>query len=610
MCCHTLCGDTRSGCGEALPGSVRLALRAALGQWRPEGEGGPALRVEAFGEATGRLQVPAPLVRVREGIEIIASIRNDLDTRLRVHGLCARDGTPCVPVDVPPGDTRDVRFRSGAPGTYYYWATTTNMPFSFRGSADSQLSGAFIVDRADAEPDADRVLVITEWTSLTRDQLKDIVAQPDPGAAFLKLRPTVLFAINGLAWPHTERLAYDKGDRVNWRIVNLSTQVHPMHLHGFYFEVQSQGAGTRDEVLAPGRRLRVVTHLMAPGATMGMTWTPERAGNWLFHCHTMLHVSPTLNVDGSARSHEDHGHSDHLGAGMTGLVLGIIVREAEEQTVRAPALQPKARQITLLMQEEPARFGDKPAFGFLLAEGSSLPPPGPVRAPGPPLVLTRGEPVEITLVNRLPEGTAIHWHGMELESYYDGVHGWGGSGQRVTPMIDPGGTFVVRFTPPRAGTFIYHTHLHDNRQLTSGLYGAMLVMEPGEAFDEDVDHVFVIGRGGPALEAPAVINGETAPQVIWEAGTRHRVRLINITPNDIVAVSLRTNAAPVTWHPAAKDGAALPADRSAPGPAAQIIGVGETYDFEYEAPPTRQSLWLEVRSTGGRWLAQGHMIVN
>jgi manganese oxidase len=41
---------------------------------------------------------------------------------------------------------------------------------------------------------------------------------------------------------------------------------------------------------------------------------------------------------------------------------------------------------------------------------------------GPTLVLRRGEPVAITLVNRLSEATSIHWHGMELESYYDGVH--------------------------------------------------------------------------------------------------------------------------------------------------------------------------------------------
>jgi FtsP/CotA-like multicopper oxidase with cupredoxin domain len=166
----------------------------------------------------------------------------------------------------------------------------------------------------------------------------------------------------------------------------------------------------------------------------------------------------------------------------------------------------------------------------------------------------------------------------------------------------------VRFTPPRAGTFIYHTHLHDNRQLTSGLYGALLVVDARDTFDEAVDHVFVLGRGGPALSAPLVVNGHPSPQCVWKGGTRHRIRLINITPNDIVAVSLRASTAPVAWRPLAKDGAAVPGDPAAE-PASQVIGVGETYDFEYEAPRGRQTLWLEVRSTAGKWLAQGHVIV-
>ena len=166
-------------------------------------------------------------------------------------------------------------------------------------------------------------------------------------------------------------------------------------------------------------------------------------------------------------------------------------------------------------------------------------------------------------MNRLTESTSIHWHGMELESYYDGVHGWSGSGRHLTPLIAPGETFVVRFTPPRAGTFIYHTHLHDNRQLTSGLYGAMLVVEPAAAFDDTVDHVLVMGRGGPALDAPAVINGQPAPQMVWTAGRRHRIRLINITPNDVLAIALRTNAAPVDVASAreGRGGVSPPLDR-------------------------------------------------
>jgi FtsP/CotA-like multicopper oxidase with cupredoxin domain len=261
------------------------------------------------------------------------------------------------------------------------------------------------------------------------------------------------------------------------------------------------------------------------------------------------------------------------------------------------------------MREEPKRFGDRPAFGFVLVddEGGQVPSAG-VPVPGPILVLKRGEPVEIALLNRLSEPTAIHWHGMELDSYYDGVHGFSGIGRRVTPLIQPGGTFVVGFTPPRAGTFMYHTHLHDDTQLKSGLYGAMLVLDDNESYDPALDHVFVMGRG-LGHQSPVLLNGQDALRMVWKAGVRHRIRLINITPSDIFNVVLQTSEGPVNWRPLTKDGAPLPPSRCQPGLATQVIGVGETYDFEYEAPAGRRNLWLEVRSPGGKWQNQGHVIV-
>jgi FtsP/CotA-like multicopper oxidase with cupredoxin domain len=103
---------------------------------------------------------------------------------------------------------------------------------------------------------------------------------------------------------------------------------------------------------------------------------------------------------------------------------------------------------------------------------------------GPPIVLTRGQPVEIEVVNRLKDPTAIHWHGIELESYYDGVPGWSGAGTKITPPIAPGTSCVARMTPPSAGTFIYHTHWHDQFQLINGIYGQLIVLPPGEQLVE------------------------------------------------------------------------------------------------------------------------------
>ena len=321
-------------------------------------------------------------------------------------------------------------------------------------------------------------------------------------------------------------------------------------------------------------------------------------------------------VHARAQTQEGASHHHDQGFGMMGLVLGVEVRDRTKPTSdemgrsrlrTAAPLEP--RRLTLVMKSEPRRFGDAPALGFVLAEGDAEPSTGQVPVPGPPLILQRDQPVEITLINRMPEATSIHWHGIELESYYDGVHGWSGTSAHVTPMIVPEGRFVVRFTPPRAGTFIYHTHLHDNRQLTSGLYGALIVVEPQHRFDETLDHVFVIGRGGPARDAPVVINGAVAPDFAWKAGARHRLRLINITPNDEVTISLRSSNETVTWRLASKDGATVPAAHSTVRPASQVVGVGETYDFEFDAPPGRHGLWLEIRSPGGRWFAQARVVI-
>ncbi len=614
--------DNRRAAGTNHDGTLTVKLRAAAGHWQPEGAAGPALRVEAFGEEGDALRAPSPLIRARAGTIVVVELSNELDAVLRVHGLCDRDGPAtvdarCQPVEVPPAGRREVRFTLGQPGTYHYWATTTGMPLPFRGASDTQLSGAIVVDPAQGEPEADRVLVITDWTSLSRDELKSIASADDPGVEFVRINPRLTFLINGLSWPATERLTYRVGERVRWRVINLSSQRHPMHMHGFYYEIDSLGDGWQDTAYPDGKRQRVVTHLMQPGSTLAMTWTPERAGNWLFHCHIMHHVSPDRRLTPPVEGHGGHHATHDASGGMAGLIVGVTVLDANgpPASERADAAP---RKLTLTMRTK-ATEGPQPAFGFGLSEGNESAVATEVSAPGPTLVLRRGEPVEITLVNRLSEGTAIHWHGMELDSYYDGVHGFSGAGTRVTPLIPPGGTFVVRFTPPRTGTFIYHTHLHDNRQLPSGLYGALLVVDPGtsgQPYDPSVDHVFVIGGGNfviggvnSASAIPPVLNGERQPRFVWKAATRHRVRLINITTDDIFIVTLQGTSGPVTWRPLTKDGAPLPPDRCIPGPARQTIAVGETYDFEVETPPGRQNLWLEVRTTGGKWQVQGQVVV-
>ncbi len=105
--------------------------------------------------------------------------------------------------------------------------------------------------------------------------------------------------INGRSWPHTERLAYRVGDTVRMRVINAGALVHPMHLHGFYFNVDSRGDERADTVFARDSSPHmVVTERLGPGRTFALTWKPTRPGNWLFHCHDNVHLQHGGALDG------------------------------------------------------------------------------------------------------------------------------------------------------------------------------------------------------------------------------------------------------------------------------------------------------------------------
>ena len=163
---------------------------------------------------------------------------------------------------------------------------------------------------------------------------------------------------------------------------------------------------------------------------------------------------------------------------MNGLVLGVTVGGRPAPT---SAWRP-AQRFRLFVQSDSVSGDRDRRFSYVLQRGAE-PKRDSVEYPGPVLVLTRGRPTSIEVVNRTQEATSVHWHGIEVESYYDGVAGWSGTPGRTAPAIKPGQSFEARLTPRRAGTFMYHTHLDDIRQQYGGLVGALVVLEPGHQWD-------------------------------------------------------------------------------------------------------------------------------
>ena len=555
--------DNRAPAGELRQGVLTIRLVVRMARWYPEGEDGLSTDVAAFAEEGHAPQVPGPLIRVPTGTIIVATVRNALaDSTIYVHGLTTKPAATNDSVAVPPGETRTVRFAAGAAGTYLYSATLGTIDYNLRER--EQLTGAFVIDAVGARTD-DRIFVMDIW-----GEPRDSVTYPNA------------LAINGKSWPYTERITATVGDSVRWRIINGTSRNHPMHLHGFYFRVEAHGTFLRDSVLAVGEPRVVVTEDMSPGETMRMAWQATRPGNWLFHCHITFHVTPEARLEPMVLGSHDV-HAADPKTHMAGLVLGISVRSARGW-VDPP--RPNPRRLHLFVNEAPKRSHAPRRLGFVLQTGDSPPAADSVEIPGSTLFLTQNEPTDITVVNRLAEATAIHWHGIELESFSDGVGGWSGASARLAPVIAARDSFTARLTLPRAGTFMYHTHLNDLEQITSGLYGAIVVLEPGRRFDPNTDHVFVVGWDGPAApDLRLIVNGDSASAPIeMTAGVPQRLRFVNIGPAQRVVFAVRRDSTVLTWRPLAKDGENLPAQLAVVGPARWRIAVGETYDVEFTPP--------------------------
>jgi manganese oxidase len=586
--------DNRKPAGHLKDGVLYLNLEARTGIWYPETHDGSGLRVHAFAEESKPLQLPGPLIRVAEGTEIRATIRNLIvGLPLVLHGFFARPGNPRDSVVIPYGQTYKVQFKAGVAGTYFYKASAGNLlddglPYF----DDSQLYGAYIIDPVNKKPDPqERIMMIGVWD----DTLNYGTAANEE------------YVINGLTWPYTERLTYTIGQEVHWRVINASGggHVHPMHLHGFYFTITSKGNVNRDSIYKKQYRRKVVTELLKLGETMSISWIPEREGNWLFHCHTLLHILPGSFLRNMPAMDGEHMNnlSTHALDGMGGLIMGIHVLPSGVLSKKNNNSIVHERNLTLIAREQFVSTDTFARNGFVLFEGNVSSLSQQISIPGPTIILTRGEPVAIKIINRLREPTTVHWHGLEIDSYFDGVAGWGNRGKELSPLIMPGDSFIVHMTPPRAGTFIYHTHMH-NFQLTAGMYGPLIVTEPGKKFDSETNKILLISNSGTidSNSCFVLLNGTDKPgSMQLKVGMKYRLRLINIMAFSArYTVSFLFNKNPISWRAIAKDGADLPLQQVIMIPAsAQTMTIGETRDFEFQ-PKEKGNYTFEVHDGDGK----------
>lgn len=219
-------------------------------------------------------QVPGPEMRVKQGDKVKVVLKNELpeSTSIHFHGVdlpFSQDGVPFISQPpIRPGETYEYEFTIiDVPGTFMY-----HSHHNAEQQVDKGLFGTFIVE---GEKNWD-----VEFTLITGDGSHG-------------------FTLNGKGFPATAPIVVKKDQKVLVRILNDGQQLHPMHLHGFDFQVIAQDG----KPVTPYTR---DTLTVAPGERYDIVFNASKEGIWPFHCHVLSHVE-----------------SEH---GMHGMVTAVIVQ--------------------------------------------------------------------------------------------------------------------------------------------------------------------------------------------------------------------------------------------------------------------------------------------
>jgi manganese oxidase len=227
-------------------------------------------------------QIPGPQIDVEYGDHIQIVVENQLDqpTTVHYHGMTvpnAQDGVPYITQDpIMPGQVWTYEFTvKDPPGMYVY-----HSHFNSTEQVGAGLYGALMVLPEDGS---------WPYPALTVDDQTGATTTGAP--AVVDLETTMFvgdgplgYVLNGKSFPATAPIVAELGDWVLIHMANDGSMLHPMHLHGYHFQVVAQDGFPLEQpymadtlVIAPGQRFDVLVHASFPGA-------------WAFHCHILPHV--------------------------------------------------------------------------------------------------------------------------------------------------------------------------------------------------------------------------------------------------------------------------------------------------------------------------------
>ena len=220
---------------------------------------------------------PGPTIQVNQGDHVRVIFDNHLPEPSSIHwhgfeDAVGYDGMPVISQEpVKPGGRFVYEFDIHQAGTYFYHSHMAMQEMT------GMLGGFIMHPRTPYHPhcDKDFLLHLQEYQVLPNNTV--------PNTMNMEYNWLLL---NGKAGPATTPLIVRQGDRVRIRFVNLGMDHHPMHLHGYTFQVTgTEGGRIPETAWWPGN-----TVLVGVAQARDVEIIADRPGDWMLHCHLPHHM--------------------------------------------------------------------------------------------------------------------------------------------------------------------------------------------------------------------------------------------------------------------------------------------------------------------------------
>ncbi len=233
------------------------------------------------GQSTG------PTIEAVEGDRVRIFVTNKLPehTSVHWHGLILPSGMDGVGglshPGIPPGKTFVYEFDLTKSGTFMYHPHADEMVQMAMG-----MMGMFIVHPKDPSfmrVDRDFCILLNAYDIVPGSYKPRVMTMTDFN----------LWCWNSRIFPDIDPLVVRQGDRVRVRVGNLTMTNHPIHMHGYDFEVTcTDGGWVPEEARWPEVSIDIPV-----GAMRAYEFDAIHPGDWAIHCHKSHHTMNAMGHD-------------------------------------------------------------------------------------------------------------------------------------------------------------------------------------------------------------------------------------------------------------------------------------------------------------------------